>query len=110
MVSIEFSTPAMYADHHVLAARAALLDIEGVASVYASSAWQTVIVSYDPEKTSESTLEAALSDAGYGSMVKAPVLAKSDGPHFKDPAWASSAPRVTQTNELDREMSVDFKR
>jgi copper chaperone CopZ len=100
----------MYADHHVLAARKALLGLEGVEQVNASSAWQAVLVTYNADKINPEAIEHALEEAGYGVMHTTPVLAQSSGPAYKDPAWDIIGPRVTQTNELDREMSVDFKR
>jgi copper chaperone CopZ len=100
----------MYADHHVLEARKALLGLEGVEQVHASSAWQMVLVTFNADKIKPETIEQALENAGYGVTRTTPVLTQSVGPSFKDPAWDIMGPRVTQTNELDREMSVDFKR
>jgi copper chaperone CopZ len=42
-----FDAPALYADHHVTEVRRILLELEGVTDVYASSAFQTVEVTYD---------------------------------------------------------------
>ena len=57
MEQVSFSAPAMFADHHVLKVREALFAVEGVTDVYASSAWQTVIVSFDEGKVGASAIE-----------------------------------------------------
>ena len=51
MERVTIGAPAMFADHHVLKVRQVLLGLEGVEEVYASAAWQTVLVSYDESKT-----------------------------------------------------------
>jgi copper chaperone CopZ len=99
----------MFADHHVLKVREALFAVEGVTEVYASSAWQTVIVSFDEGKVGASAIEDALSKAGYGSDKATLILAES-GDSFKDPAWEALGVRVTQTNEADLAMSGDFRK
>jgi copper chaperone CopZ len=60
-----FETPALYGDHHVSEVRQILLATQGVEDVYASSSFQIVQVTFDPEKISESELEKKLDDAGY---------------------------------------------
>ncbi len=60
-----FETPALYADHHVTEARRILLDLEGVSEVYASSAFQTIEVTFDPKKIKAEQIEARLREAGY---------------------------------------------
>jgi hypothetical protein len=109
MASVTLSAPAMFADHHVLKARQTLLALEGIGDVYASSAWQAVIVSYDPDRIQPEAIERALSDAGYGSENGTPILAES-GDRFKDPSWEAVAPRVRKTNESDLRMSGDFRK
>jgi hypothetical protein len=110
MANLMLSTPAMYADHHVLLARRALLALDGVEEVYASAAWQMVMVSYAPERVTPEVVEKVLSEAGYGSTKTTPILATVSGASQRDPAWDVVGPRVTQTNELDREMSADYRR
>jgi copper chaperone CopZ len=68
-----FNTPALYGDHHVIEVRQILLGIPGVEDVYASSSFQVVQVTFDPEKTSESELEKALDEAGYLGELTFPV-------------------------------------
>ena len=109
MASVTLSAPAMFADHHVLKAREALLALEGVDDVYASSAWQTVIVSYDSDRIQPAAIEQALTEAGYGPDKGTPILAESDE-QFKDPAWDVIGPRVTQTDQVDLAMSGEFRK
>jgi copper chaperone CopZ len=109
MERLTLSAPAMYADHHVLKVREKLFALEGIEDVYASSAWQTVIVSYDPDKLAQADIEATMDQAGYGPSTTTPVLAEW-GERFKDPAWQALGARVTETNEADLRMSGEFRR
>ena len=109
MKSVTLSAPAMYADHHVLKAREALLALEGVDDVYASSAWQAVIVSYDPDKTNAEAVATTLAGAGYPPDKTTPILAES-AEQYKDPAWEALGVRVTETNRMDLQMSGEFRK
>jgi copper chaperone CopZ len=109
MTSVTLSAPAMFADHHVLQARKALFALEGIDDVYASSAWQAVIVSYNPDQVDVPAIEQALAEAGYASDKTTPILAQS-GVQEKDPAWNISGVRATQTNEADLRMSGEFRK
>ncbi len=60
-----FEVPALYADHHVTEVRKILLALEGVTSVYASSAFQIVEVTYDESKINDLEIAVKLDDAGY---------------------------------------------
>jgi len=60
-----FELPTMYGDHHVLEVRQILLAIPGVTDVYASSAFQVVEVTYDPEKVNDLEIRVKLDEAGY---------------------------------------------
>jgi copper chaperone CopZ len=97
----------MYADHHVLRVREKLFALDGVAKVYASSAWHTVIVSYDPDKIQLEAIEQALAD--YTSSEGTPILAET-GENHKDLAWDALGVRVTRTNEADLRMSGEFRK
>jgi copper chaperone CopZ len=99
----------MFADHHVLKARAALLALDGVETVYASSAWQAVIVTYDDQKTQPTAIEQALAEAGYAPDNVPPILAES-GAQYQDPSWQQFGPRVTVTNQADLAMSGDHRK
>lgn len=96
--------PDMWADHHVLTVRHALLDLPGVEEVAASARDLTVRVAYDPEKTGDGPILEALTGAGY------PPGEPAAGESRKDkPAWAA-APRVTGTNATDLAMSGDYRK
>jgi len=70
-----FEAPALYGDHHVTEVRRILLEVEGVTDVYASSAFRTIKVTFDPDKIQEEQIQARLEEAGYlGEM---PVLAET---------------------------------
>ncbi|MDF1514803.1 MAG: heavy-metal-associated domain-containing protein [Anaerolineae bacterium] len=105
MESVVINLPTMFADHHVLKVRDVLFAVDGVDDVFASSAWHSVIIQYDPEKTEIQSLHQALSAAGYQPDQPTPILATLTGTQFKDPAWADSGPRVTRTDEVDAKMS-----
>jgi copper chaperone CopZ len=70
-----FETPALYGDHHVVEVRRILLEIPGVQEVYASSAFQTIEVSFDPKKITEEKITACLEKAGY--LGEVPMLTES---------------------------------
>lgn len=65
MEKVTFSIPAMYGDHHVLEVRRILLAIPGVQDVFASSAFQVVEVTYDPQQVDDRQIAARLEEAGY---------------------------------------------
>lgn len=58
-------TPALYADHHVTEVRRILLELTGVSEVYASSAFQTIEVTFDSKKIKAETIEGRLRETGY---------------------------------------------
>ncbi|MCK6583914.1 MAG: heavy-metal-associated domain-containing protein [Anaerolineales bacterium] len=60
-----FEAPALYGDHHVTEVRRILLELEGVAGVYASSAFQTIEVDYDESKINDLEIALKLDEAGY---------------------------------------------
>jgi copper chaperone CopZ len=102
------SVPNMWADHHVLRVRAVLSALDGVASVYASSAWKQVIVEHDPAQLDDAALTQALANAGYavGELMELEGGRLSAG----DPQWDELGIRVTKTNRRDLELSGDFRR
>ncbi len=60
-----FAVPALYGDHHVTEVRRILQGLTGVSDVYASSAFQVIEVTFDPEKISAKDIEKQLEEAGY---------------------------------------------
>lgn len=102
--------PTLYADHHVMILREALLDVDGVKEVYASSAWKQAVVTFDPKQTDPSAIEGAAVAAGYPvGEAETPILVKREiiG---RDPQWEKQDIRVSKTNEADLEMSGEHRR
>jgi copper chaperone CopZ len=65
MEKLVFDVPGLYGDHHVSEARRILLGLPGVTDVYASSAFHTLEITYDPSKINPDAIQASLSEAGY---------------------------------------------
>jgi copper chaperone CopZ len=65
METRSFAAPALFADHHVTEVRRILLELTGVSDVYASSAFQLIEVTFDPEKTGAEDIAARLKETGY---------------------------------------------
>jgi len=101
--------PAMYADHHVLKVREALLGLKGVTEVVASSAKRKVAVSFDESATSPEALREALASAGY-SPDQMPEMIEFPKRHEDGSAWYTVLDRITVTERKDREMAGDFRR
>jgi copper chaperone CopZ len=101
--------PAMYADHHVLKVRQALLELDGVSEVVASSAHRKVAVSFDEKVTSVEALREALASAGYPPD-KMPEMIEFPKRHEDGSAWYTVLDRITITERKDREMAGDFRR
>ena len=110
MEKVVLDVPTLWADHHVLKARDALIKLEGVHDVYASSAWKQVLITYEDGQTDVATFEKALAEAGYpvgeGEM---PVLVQP-AEKRRDPQWDKLGVRTTQTNRVDLEMSGEFRK
>jgi copper chaperone CopZ len=60
-----FETPALYGDHHVTQVRRILFELDGVTDVYASSAFQTIEVTYDEARINDLQIAVKLDEAGY---------------------------------------------
>lgn len=73
MEKLVFDVPALYGDHHVSEARRILLDLPGMCDVYASSAFHTIEVTYDPSKITPDAIQASLSEAGYMDELTTPT-------------------------------------
>ncbi len=65
MQKVTYETPSLYGDHHVTEVRRILLELPGIDDVYASSAFQVVEVTYDPEKINDLEIAMKLDEAGY---------------------------------------------
>ena len=103
------SIPSMYADHHVLGVRQALIALKGVESVLASAAKKAVVVQHDERAVSAEALGRALGEAGY--PVETPVeLEPALQPSQDGSAWYTVIQRITSTHRRDLEMSGDFRR
>ena len=109
MEQVSFAVPRMYADHHVLAVRRALLEAPGVENVNASAMHQKVWVEIDPEKASAEGLGEILSQAGYPPDAPA-MLIDSVEPSKDGSSWYQFDIRTTETQAIDREMSGDFRK
>lgn len=70
-----FEAPALYGDHHVTEVRRILMALEGVVDVYASSAFQTIEVTFNPDQVQEERITACLEEAGY--LGKIPMLVET---------------------------------
>ena len=65
MDSLTLDLPAMYGDHHVMEVRQLLLSLNGVKDVYASSAFHTAEVTFDPALVNADVITTKLDEAGY---------------------------------------------
>ena len=96
MEQITFKAPGMYGDHHTLAVQKALAQLPGISGVWASAASREVQVKFDPAAIDATQIQAALAAAGYPSE-NGHAAATLSEPHQKDPAWAQTNLRMTQT-------------
>lgn len=108
MEKITFTVPALYADHHVTNVKRLLSPIAGVENVIASSAFKEVTVEFDASKTSAPALAQALADGGYAPGKEEVVVRRPDG-RF-DPAWDVLGVRETKTNQVDLQLSGEFRK
>jgi len=101
MAKTTLDVPTLWADHHVLQVRDALVNLDGVNDVYASAAWKQVLVNYNNKKVKKADLEKALANAGYPvGKGEVPVLTQPTEVR-RDPQWEVLGSRMTQTNEAD---------
>lgn len=101
--------PGLWADHHVLRVRQALLSLEGVRDVVASSARRTVLVRFEENSTSEDAIRQTLAAAGYPPE-QPPAMIELPERHKDGSAWFAVLDRKTTTERKDREMAGDFRR
>lgn len=81
MQKISYEIPTLYGDHHVIEIRRILLELQGVVDVYASSAFQIVEVTYDPEKINDLQIAMKLDEAGYLGEWTMPIEAGATAYH-----------------------------
>ncbi|MFN2136720.1 MAG: heavy-metal-associated domain-containing protein [Candidatus Promineifilaceae bacterium] len=73
MIKSTFDLPMMYADHHVTEVRRILANLPGVDSIYASSCFRIVEVTYDEMVLDKEVIVSRLDEAGYGGELAFPV-------------------------------------
>lgn len=73
METITLELPVMFGDHHVQEVRRLLLDLPGVADVYASSCFQIAEIKYDENEIDEKTIKDKLDQSGYLGEFHLPV-------------------------------------
>jgi len=98
--------PSMYADHHVTAVRESLSALPGVQDIDASAAFKEVTVKHT-KQVSKKALAEALEKAGYPVVEEKPV--EGEPSSLGDPAWYECASRSIKTDQVDLEMSGDFR-
>ncbi|MGQ9850063.1 MAG: heavy-metal-associated domain-containing protein [Aggregatilineaceae bacterium] len=85
MEKLTLDVPAMYGDHHVLEVRRLLSALPGIADIYASSAFQIVEVTYDPQAVDAEQIRATLEKAGYLEPLPVPIESDRAVYHSDDP-------------------------
>jgi copper chaperone CopZ len=109
MEKATFNVPAMWADHHVLAVREALVQVGGVEEVIASSLYKDVLVKYDPSAVTSDALAAALTEAGFAIAATPEFPAQPE--RINDSSdWFQFQERKTVTDERDLQMSGDHRK
>jgi len=73
MKKLTIDLPGMYGDHHVTEVRKILLELPGVAEVYASSCFLVAEVTYDPSLITADAITARLDGAGYLGTMAMPL-------------------------------------
>jgi copper chaperone CopZ len=106
MKELTITVPAMWADHHVLAARTALAGVEGIGAVEASARDFTLRVAFDPATIASAAIVATLAGAGYVEGA-APGAGE---PESAKAAWGTGGTRTTTTNPADAAMSGDYRK
>jgi len=82
--------------------------LAGVENVVASSAFKEVVVEFDEKKTSTDALIKALTDAGYAPGKE--VIVEKSPFATPDAAWEKSGVRATETNQVDLQLSGEFRK
>ena len=109
MEKVTFDVPAMWADHHTLAVRQALTDVDGVQQVLASALYKDVVVEYDPEVVEPEALVKALSEAGY-EITKTPEIPTYPERTDDTSDWFQFQERITETDTRDLELAGEHRK
>lgn len=102
MKTTSINVPALFGDHHVIEVRRLLQELPGVGDVYASSAFQLVEVSYDPDKVKEKEIKSKLDEAGYLDAIEMPV--EADAATYLEADRSQSFFRHTDVFETTRQV------
>ena len=108
MNQFTLTIPRLYADHHVAKVRQVLLPMNGVENVVASAAFKQVTIDFDPEKTSREAILDTLARSGYVPGVLEQVERTPNA--TPDPAWEVLTQRMVTTNQVDLQMSGEFRK
>ena len=73
MKTISLDLPTLFGDHHVTEVRRLLMELPGVADVYASSSFHIVEVEFDETKLAPEQINDVLEKAGYLGELSIPV-------------------------------------
>lgn len=65
MECLTLTLPAMFADHHVIEVRRVLSELPGMGAIYASSAFVSAEIEYDPAIITPQKIESVLKATGY---------------------------------------------
>jgi copper chaperone CopZ len=108
MDQLTLTIPRLYADHHVTQVRQTLLQLNGVEDTVASAAFKQVVVDFDPDKISRDAIVDALVHAGFAPGV--PEVVERTPNATADPAWDILVQRSVSTNQVDLQMSGEFRK
>jgi copper chaperone CopZ len=109
MEKVVFGIPSLWADHHTLAVREALDEVDGVEEVTASALYKDVVIQYDPASINPEALASTLADAGY--RVKAGINLPTYPERIDDSSdWFQFQERITETDMRDLEMSGEHRK
>jgi copper chaperone CopZ len=106
MDQLALNVPGMWADHHVIAVRGLIQEVDGAVVTEASARDYTLTLEYDPAKTDPQKIAAQLEQAGY-TIGEAP---DAEAVPTDKPAWATAGVRVTSTDQADLAMSGDHRK
>ena len=106
MEQLALIVPGMWADHHVIAVRGLIQEVDGVEVTGASAMDATLRLEYDPAKTDPQKIAARLDQAGYAVG----ETADAEAAPTDKPAWATAGVRVTSTDPTDLAMSGDHRK